>query len=140
MIWKEATQEAKVLHINYLVLKLDQNLRKENPEQALALLVPVDTSDEVRLLWESVVSKTVTDSQVKDISTEYHRLYFPVIKEVDGTASPYLHTSKDEEYGLLYNHFSGILQGSGVDLKSLLPINLSIDCLRGFYLASTLLK
>lgn len=139
MTWSEMPAEDRSLHVNRLLLLLDKKLRLPEPERTVGILVPEGSREEVSSLWYAVVRASVHDPALHDPAHPQHSLYYPPVVESPKATSPALYTDRDEEYSRLLLWFKDRSVEAGLALDSLAPTALTLDALRGAYLAFALL-
>lgn len=131
-MWSEYTEYEKNVHLTGMLLRLRETDEAGDP--AIAILVPEDCEEEFSVLWAALVHRSIPDGSLE---AQRHRVFPPIFPR-PSLAVPTLHKSSEQEKALLIEFFQKKLLASGVDTTAMLPMNLTVECLRAFYLVHTI--
>jgi hypothetical protein len=127
--------------ISQLIVESQRLINMGDP--TLAILVPVGGKDEIEAAWNgemlNILTGTEAGAQIAEEDHPDHKLFFPTIQEDPNVHGPMLFKASDNEFAQLREYFSKVVQLSGVDTSKLMTLNVTIECLKSFYLIAEIL-
>jgi len=131
-MWSDYTEYEKNVHLTGMLIQLRE--ADEAGDHVVAILVPGDSEEEFSVLWAALVHRSVPEGSLE---AQRHRVFPPIFPQPT-LERPTLYKASEQEKALLVEFFQKKLVASGVDTTAMLPVNLTIEALRAFYLVHTI--